>query len=285
MNILNTMLDGLEHARFLDKVADPIAAAVSKAVKPRMIRNVLSGTAIGHHLHPMMIVVPSGAWSMGSFLDVAGGRNSRKAADLLVTVGILSAVPTAIAGLHDWSDTQEKERRVGIVHAAGNSLALTLYTASAVARARDRRALGVLLGLGGLGAMLFSAYLGGHLSYANAVNVNRTAGHEAPKDWTRVASDADIAEGGRQMVEANGVPILLLRHGGRLTAMDSVCNHLGGPLQDGPIEDGCITCPWHQSMFRLDDGKNYRGPAAVPQPVYETRVTSDGYIELRQPAS
>ncbi|MHA7278166.1 Rieske (2Fe-2S) protein [Arthrobacter sp. MDT2-2] len=285
MNILHVMLDGLEHARFLDKVADPIAAAVSKAVKPRMIRNVLSGTAIGHHLHPMLIVVPSGAWSMGSFLDIAGGKSSRKAADLLVGVGILSAVPTAIAGLHDWSDTQEKERRVGLVHAAGNSLALTLYTASAVARARDSRALGVLLGLGGLGSMLFSAYLGGHLSYANAVNVNRTAGHEAPKDWTRVASDADIVEGGRQLVEANGVPILLLRHGGRLTAMDSVCNHLGGPLQDGPIEDGCITCPWHQSMFRLDDGKNYRGPAAVPQPVYETRVTSDGYIELRQPAS
>jgi nitrite reductase/ring-hydroxylating ferredoxin subunit len=67
--------------------------------------------------------------------------------------------------------------------------------------------------------------------------------------------------------------------------MDSVCNHLGGPLEEGTIEDGCITCPWHQSMFRLDDGKNYRGPAAVPQPVYETRVTADGFIELRQPAS
>ncbi|MUK01962.1 Rieske 2Fe-2S domain-containing protein [Vibrio cholerae] len=285
MNILHTMLDGLEHATFLDRVADPIAAAVSKAVRPRKVRNILSGAAIGHSVHPMLIVVPSGAWSMASFLDLAGGKGSRKAADLLVTVGILSAVPTAITGLHDWSDTQEKERRVGIVHAAGNSLAVLLYTASAVARAKDRRATGVLFGLGGLGSMLFSAYLGGHLSYANGVNVNRTAWHEAPKDWTRVASEADVVEGGRHTVEANGVPILLLRHGGKLTAMDSVCNHLGGPLEEGSIEDGCITCPWHQSMFRLDDGKNYRGPASVPQPVYETRVTSDGYIELRQPAS
>lgn len=285
MNIVYGILDGLEHATSLDRIADPLAAAVSKAVRPRRIRNLLSGTAIGHHLHPMLVVIPSGAWSMASFLDLAGGRSSRRAADLLVTVGILTAVPTAATGLHDWSDTHEKERRVGIVHAAGNSLALTLYTASAVARAKDRRGLGVLLGLGGLGSMLLSAFLGGHLSYASGVNVNRTAWHEAPKDWTRVASDADVVEGGRHTVEANGVPILLLRHGGKLTAMDSVCNHLGGPLEEGTIEDGCITCPWHQSMFRLDDGKNYRGPAAVPQPVYETRVTTDGYIELRQPAS
>jgi nitrite reductase/ring-hydroxylating ferredoxin subunit/uncharacterized membrane protein len=285
MNILKVMLDGLENAKALDRVADPVAAVVSKAVQPRTIRNILSGTAIGHHLHPLMIVVPSGAWMMASLLDIGGGKDSQKAADLLVTVGILSAVPTAMTGLHDWSDTQEKERRVGIVHAAGNSLALSLYTASAVARARDRRALGVLLGLGGLGSMLFSAYLGGHLSYANGVNVNRTAWHEAPTEWTRVASDADVVEGGRHTVRTNGVPILLLRHEGKLTAMDSVCNHLGGPLEDGTIQDGCITCPWHQSMFRLDDGKNYRGPAAVPQPVYETRVTGDGYIEVRQPVS
>lgn len=285
MNLVHAMLDGLEQAKALDRIADPIAAAVSKAVRPRAIRNLLSGTAIGHHLHPMLIVIPSGAWSMASFLDLTGGKDTRKAADLLVTVGILSAVPTAMTGLHDWSDTQEKERRVGIVHAAGNSVALLLYTASAVARARDRRALGVLLGLGGLGSMLFSAFLGGHLSYASGVNVNRTAWHEAPTDWTRVAKDTDVVEGGRHTVRTDGVPILLLRHEGKLTAMDSVCNHLGGPLEEGTIEDGCITCPWHQSMFRLDDGKNYRGPAAVPQPVYETRVTADGFIELRQPVS
>ncbi|MBG6184377.1 nitrite reductase/ring-hydroxylating ferredoxin subunit [Arthrobacter sp. CAN_A214] len=285
MNILHILIDSLEHFKPLDKVADPVAAAVSKAVQPRHIRNTLSGAAIGHSVHPVLIVVPAGAWLMASFLDFAGGRNSRHAAGLLVNVGLASAVPAAVTGLHDWSDTQGKERRVGFVHAVGNSVALVLYGASSIARVKDHHALGKLLGLAGLGSMGFSAYLGGHLAYGSGVNVNRTAWHEAPTEWTRVASDADVVEGGRHTTEVNGVPILLLRNDGKLTAMDSVCNHLGGPLEDGTVKDGCIVCPWHQSMFRLDDGKNYRGPASVPQPVFETRVTSDGFIELRQPMS
>ncbi|WP_026548737.1 Rieske 2Fe-2S domain-containing protein [Arthrobacter sp. Br18] len=285
MNILHTIIDTIEGLKPLDKAADPLAAVVSRAVQPRRIRNLLSGAAIGHSVHPVLIVVPSGAWLMASYLDFAGGKSSRHAADLLVNVGIVSAAPAVITGLHDWSDTQEKERRVGLVHAAGNAIALVLFTASSIVRLRDHRVLGKLLGLAGLGSMGFSAYLGGHLAYGSGVNVNRTAWHELPTEWTRVASDADVVEGGRHRTEVNGVPVLLLRNGGKLTAMDSVCNHLGGPLEEGTVEDGCIVCPWHQSTFRLDDGWNYRGPASVPQPVYETRVTSDGFIELRQPVS
>jgi nitrite reductase/ring-hydroxylating ferredoxin subunit len=50
-------------------------------------------------------------------------------------------------------------------------------------------------------------------------------------------------------------------------------------LSDGPVEDGCVTCPWHDSRFHLEDGDVVRGPATRPQPVYRTRV-NDGNIEI-----
>jgi nitrite reductase/ring-hydroxylating ferredoxin subunit len=52
-------------------------------------------------------------------------------------------------------------------------------------------------------------------------------------------------------------------------------------LAEGRFADGNVTCPWHGSTFRLADGKVVRGPAAASQPVYETRVTDGGKIEVR----
>jgi nitrite reductase/ring-hydroxylating ferredoxin subunit len=56
--------------------------------------------------------------------------------------------------------------------------------------------------------------------------------------------------------------------------------HAGGPLHEGKVEDGRVTCPWHASTFNLADGSLVRGPATAPQPSYETRV-QDGKIEVR----
>ena len=77
----------------------------------------------------------------------------RGAADLLVTAGVVAAVPTAAAGLNDWSDTAGPETRVGLVHVAVNTTALSLYLASLVAGARGRRRGGKALGLAGLGVL------------------------------------------------------------------------------------------------------------------------------------
>jgi hypothetical protein len=58
--------------------------------------------AIGHPLHPILTDLPIGAWSMAALLDLLGGTASAPAADILVSVGITTAVPTAAAGLNDW---------------------------------------------------------------------------------------------------------------------------------------------------------------------------------------
>ena len=106
MSALHKLMARIEQAEALDKVAQPVAGLVGRLVKPRPVRNILSGSYLGHPLHPLMTDLPIGAWTMSTLLDTVGGRRAEPAADLLVTAGILTAAPTAWAGLNDWSDTQ-----------------------------------------------------------------------------------------------------------------------------------------------------------------------------------
>ncbi|MGH3393381.1 MAG: Rieske 2Fe-2S domain-containing protein [Streptosporangiaceae bacterium] len=280
MNALHDLVRRVEQIEALDRLAKPLVRVVSSAVRPRAVRNLLSGTYIGHPLHPMLTDVPIGAWGMSAVLDTVGGPAAGPAADLLVTVGVAAAVPTAVSGLNDWSDTYGRETRVGLVHAMAMTTALSLYAASAVARARGRRRGGRALGLTGLGVLMAGGYLGGHLSFVHGVDVNRTAWQDGPQEWTPVLADADLAEGEHRKVDAAGVPVLLYRTLGRLCALASTCSHMGGPLDEGAIADGCVTCPWHGSIFRFSDGGIVRGPASTPQPRYEARAR-DGQIEVR----
>ncbi|WP_205857448.1 DUF2231 domain-containing protein, partial [Phytoactinopolyspora endophytica] len=86
-----------------------------------------------------------------------------------------AAVPTALTGIAEWTNTTGRERRVGLVHALGNTAALGLYAASWNARRRNRHAMGVLLGLAGGVVASGSGYLGGHLAMARKVSSRHPA--------------------------------------------------------------------------------------------------------------
>jgi nitrite reductase/ring-hydroxylating ferredoxin subunit len=270
----------IERFTVLDWVAKPLAGLVGKAVQPRRVRNLLSGTRLGHPVHPVLTDLPIGAWSMSALLDTVGGASTEPAADLLVGAGILSAIPTAMTGLNDWSDTIGGETRVGVVHAGANVAALGLYVASLLARRSGQRGRGKALGLAGLGALMVGGYLGGHLSFARAVNVNHTIFEHRPQEWTPVLADTELGEGEYRRVTAGEAAVLLVRDAGQLYALANTCSHAGGPLDEGELVEGCIVCPWHASAFRLTNGSIVRGPASIPQPVYQTRV-NDGKIEVR----
>jgi nitrite reductase/ring-hydroxylating ferredoxin subunit len=280
MNILRQAVRRIERFEALDKVARPLAGTVGRAVRPRLVRNLLSGTYLGEPQHPVLTDLPIGAWVLSALLDAVGGPAADGAADLLVAAGVVAAVPTAAAGLNDWSDTVGPETRVGLVHATLNTTALSLYLASLVARARGRRRAGQALSLAGLGVLTGGAYLGGHLSFGMGVNVNRTAWEQRPDQWTPVLADTELADGQHRKADAAGAPVLLYRTAGTVYALASTCTHMGGPLEDGTISDGCVTCPWHGSTFRFADGSIVRGPASTPEPRYQTRI-QDGRIEVR----
>jgi nitrite reductase/ring-hydroxylating ferredoxin subunit/uncharacterized membrane protein len=280
--LLEKAMKRLEEAEALDQPAEAVVAVVGPATRPRLVKNALSGTWLGHRFHPLMVPLPIGFWSGALLFDVVATRRARWAADVLVGAGVAAAVPTAAAGLSDWADAEPEGRRVGLVHAGCNTLALVCYSASLAARLLGRRKAGVGLGLAGATAISVGGYLGGHLSYVLGVGVERRRFAGGPKEWTAVLDAGELAEATPRVVRAGDADVLLYREGGRLHALWASCTHEGGPLAEGTFADGCVTCPWHGSTFRLADGKVVRGPAAASQPVYEARVT-DGKVEVRTP--
>jgi nitrite reductase/ring-hydroxylating ferredoxin subunit/uncharacterized membrane protein len=274
--VLERLTSGVERAKALDRPAD-VAQGLTSRLGPGPVKDALSGTWIGHPLHPVLVTVPIGAFSGAVVLDLF--RTEQSAARRLIAFGILSAVPTAAAGLSDWNDTQGAERRLGLAHAGFNVVALGLMTGSWLARRSGGR--GQLLALSGLGVIGVSGWLGGHLSYALGVGVDTTAFLEPPTEWTDACAESELSDGAPLAVTVVDTPVLLVRDSGQLRAIGDRCTHRGGPLHEGKLSDGCVECPWHGSIFDLADGSVRRGPASRPAPVFEARVV-DGRVQVRR---
>ncbi len=190
-------------------------------------------------------------------------------------------VPAAAAGLADFAEMHEQQRRVGVVHAAANTVALALYSGSLVARVRGDRGAGRLLGYLGLSVVGVSGYLGGHLAYRQAAGANHAeeVPHLVPPGWHDLCAVDDLGPAGegrlRMLGEgATAVPLLVVRRGDRIDVLSNRCTHLAGPLHEGSVDAdaGCVTCPWHGSVFSLDDGSVLGGPATAPAHAFDVRV-------------
>jgi nitrite reductase/ring-hydroxylating ferredoxin subunit/uncharacterized membrane protein len=279
--ILNKTLDAaaarIERAKGLDSVADPVADAADKVLSPKWLTSLLSGTPISHPVHPLLVTIPIGAWTSSVFFDMTGQKD---AADALVGLGVLAAVPTAMAGISDWRHTSGAERRIGLVHAISNNVATSAYAASWLARRSGRRTTGIVLSLVGATAVSVGGWLGGHLSYALGVGVDTTAFQHGENDWTYLADESDVQPGVLRAADLGGVSVLLTRTDDAIVALADRCTHRGGPLHEGELRDGCVVCPWHGSVFALD-GSVVEGPATRPQPAYEVRIT-DGQVFARR---
>jgi nitrite reductase/ring-hydroxylating ferredoxin subunit/uncharacterized membrane protein len=274
----------IESLSALDGPGKFIGKRVRNTIKAGAVKDALSGTWLGHALHPLLTDVVIGSFTSAVVLDAIGGDDAKPAARTLIKTG-LAATPAVLAtGWSDWADTEVADdgvRRVGLVHASSNGAAVSLMVASLIARSNDSPIGGKLLALAGAGAMGLGGWLGGHLTLGQGVGVDNTTFDTLPEDWTSTGiRDEDLAEGQPRCGEAGGTPVLLVREQGTIKAIANTCSHRGGPLDEGDYANGTITCPWHASVFNLDDGGVERGPAAYPQPSFETRVNT-GMIEVR----
>lgn len=276
---LDRLSDAIERLNALDAPANETARIADRLLPKGVLRDWASGVPLGHPLHPALIGVPIGSWTAASCLDLC--RGNRVAARRLVGLGLVAAVPTLISGVNDWLTTAQAERRVGFMHALTNGAGMLAYGASWIARRRHRHVTGTLLGLIGLGCTGAAGWLGGHLAYATGVGVDTTAFQAYPQEWTDAAAEADVPDSDPMLAELGPVPVLLTRHNGTLMALAARCTHRGGPLTSGETNDGCITCPWHGSVFDLASGAVRRGPATRPQPTLEVRVI-DGRVQVRR---
>jgi len=245
----------------------------------------LHGTWLGHPLHPALVSVPLGAWTVAAVLDVSdavhGNDHFARAADAAVGIGLIGAAASAVSGLTDWHKTDGRARRIGIVHGMLNLTATGLYIASWVLRKRRERDAARVCGWLGFAVSGVAGYLGGELVYSEKIGVDHADRTPLQDGFISVMPEADLEENTPHLVEVRGVKVVLVRQNGKIFALQNTCSHLGGPLVEGKVEGDGIRCPWHGSCFALEDGKVQEGPATYPQPTYEVRI-SNGNVELRR---
>ncbi len=280
----------VERQTWLDKLASPIQnlllAFFGQPGQPgRKLKDILNGTWLGHALHPVLTDVPLGAWSGTTLLDFAWLANEdegiARGADLTLLLGLAGATGAAVTGLTDWSDLDGPDRRVGLMHGLLNGSITLIYLTSLVLRLTGLRRTAITFSTSGYLVSLFSAYLGGELSFAKGIGVNHVAWEGGSDDFVAVIDEQDLLEGKLTRVDAAGIPAILLKQCESIYAIGATCTHLAGPLDEGTVEDGMVTCPWHGSRFCMYDGSIVNGPAVYAAPTFAVRV-HNGKIELRR---
>lgn len=130
----------------------------------------------------------------------------------------------------------------------------------------------------GLLALGLLAVIGLHMAAArNEATIDRAATAAAePDGFVPVCRVDDIEDKRARIAMLGGERIAVFRYDGKLSAVSNVCQHQNGPLGEGEIIDGCITCPWHGYQYEPDTG---RSPAPFREriPTFRIRV-SDGTV-------
>jgi nitrite reductase/ring-hydroxylating ferredoxin subunit len=192
----------------------------------------------------------------------------------------MSFIETAASGVSDWADTPDPGvRRMGLVHAASNLIALALNAASYLARRSGRRAAGVNLTRASTVPLTIGGFLGAHMAYARGVGVSRTAFDERIVEWTPVETEAALGESWGE-ARVHGLRVLAqVGEGARAQVVSATCTHCGARLRPEP-SGGLLRCPADDSLFRGADGAVLGGPATTPIPRFEARLAGSG-VEAR----
>ncbi len=119
---------------------------------------------------------------------------------------------------------------------------------------------------------------------AGGANHAEEVPHLVKPGWHYLMTGADLPEGTPVHHMLGEVPVVAIRAGGTVHVLADRCSHMSGPLSDGKLADGCLTCPWHGSVFRIADGSVVHGPATTPQPAFQTREVG-GPIQICLPGA
>ncbi len=91
-------------------------------------------------------------------------------------------------------------------------------------------------------------------------------------NFIKVAQQSDLEEGELLPLEVDGEPVCLAKVEGAVYAFTDDCTHIGGPLNEGELDGGVLTCPWHGAQFDVRTGKVLRGPARQDIQTYPVRI-------------
>jgi nitrite reductase/ring-hydroxylating ferredoxin subunit len=92
--------------------------------------------------------------------------------------------------------------------------------------------------------------------------------------WLMVCNISEIEEDRAKIFTVENERVAIFKYDGKLSAIHNVCKHQGGPLGEGKIIDGCITCPWHGYQYLPSNGQS---PAPFTEKVstYELKLEGE----------
>lgn len=97
----------------------------------------------------------------------------------------------------------------------------------------------------------------------------------------KVARVSDVPAGTTKRVDAGGTELMLCNVDGEIYAIEDVCTHDGGPLDQGNLEGHCVICPRHGATFDVRTGEALTLPAVLPVGIFPVRVDGDEiYVEI-----
>ncbi|HEX5479215.1 MAG TPA: non-heme iron oxygenase ferredoxin subunit [Dehalococcoidia bacterium] len=94
-------------------------------------------------------------------------------------------------------------------------------------------------------------------------------------NFVPVAKTSEIPPGRINVYEVDGIRIALCNVNGRFYAIDDVCTHDGGPLDQGVLEDNLVECPRHGAKFDVITGRAVVLPAVRPVRTYPLEIEGD----------
>ncbi len=103
------------------------------------------------------------------------------------------------------------------------------------------------------------------------VRVDLTPAGVEANSYVDVCALQDIPEKRAKVVSIDGERVAVFRYDGRVSALSNPCQHQNGPLGEGCIRDGLVTCPWHGYQYRPDSGASPE-PFTEKVPTFKVKV-------------
>jgi len=255
----------------------------------KLLQDLLNGSWLGHSLHAVIVDVVVGGATAALLLDVLrvffNVEGLETATTWVLGLAWVAGIGAILTGLTDFKDTRAgDERNVTGLHGLINIVGNGGFFFSLMQRLRGNHdgAFWPLV----IGYLIISlgAFIGGHVvfKFGYMINHNAFAKGKGAKEFAPVVAIAQVPEGTPTRVMFGTTAVMLVRRGDVVHALKETCSHAGGPLSEGELKGDTITCPWHQSTFRLADGSVVHGPAGSRQVSYRARINGD-QVELQGP--
>jgi methionine sulfoxide reductase heme-binding subunit len=97
---------------------------------------------------------------------------------------------------------------------------------------------------------------------------------QADQKFVKVGSVHDIQDNRAKVIVLNGERIAIFKYDKKLSAISNVCKHQNGPLGEGKIVDGCVTCPWHGYQYLPHNGSS-PPPFREKVSTYDVKIVDD----------